>query len=407
MSDVPHLRLLVLSDLHATTAEADAGGATRLSFHGSAAGVERMFGGLQDALRDAEITGIDAVLCPGDLTDRADPAALAQVWGRLGDLADKLGAALIATAGNHDHDSRANDGTDPRRHLKDLDPPFPARNQHGRLEYFTDNFTRIDLGGTTIVTLNSGALGGLTGPDGDEYKHGRVQPSDMKRLRESLKTNRPQGVRVLVVHHHPVQLPYIDLNESSLIRGVEHLLDVIDDDGQWLIAHGHKHRPWVHYAPGGGGSAVLFSAGSFSAPLDGVLAQSTKNQFYVIDVAGEEVAAEFDLGVAGSFRAWSFSPYGTTSWVPSGATDGLPAVGGFGWRTDPWRVAKKLVTRLKESGNDASYEDVLNWEPRVKFLAPNDLLKVIRHIPEIAPSVVAKLDENGCIERLSILEGRA
>lgn len=396
----PALRLLVLSDLHAHTAALDGGGATSLSFHGSAEAVDRLFGGIRDALDEIAVQHVDAVICPGDLTDKADETALTQVWARLCALADSLGAKLIATAGNHDHDSRADGGFDPMTYLKQLDPPFPVREEHESLRYFARNFARIDTADHTFISVNSGALGGYQGPDGDEYRHGRVQPADMKQLSRSLQETPPRRTRVLVIHHHPVQLPAVDLNEHSRIKDAELLLDLLGADGSWLIIHGHKHRPWIQYAPGGGGSPVLFSAGSFSAPLDGVLAQSTKNQFYLLDLITDSEAVELDLGTAGRFRAWSHSPMAPKAWVPSGSTDGLPAAGGFGWRADPWRLASRVRDHVIGAGKDVDFEGLIDWEPRLPFLSPDDLAKLARHLAFLDAEMCARFDAEGQLLRI-------
>src|SRR4051812_38962190 len=94
------LRVLVLSDLHAHTQPADTDGATSLSFHSDAAGVDRMFDGVVQTLADAGASDLDLLVCPGDLCDKCDPTALRQVWERLCKLADDLNVSMVATAGN-------------------------------------------------------------------------------------------------------------------------------------------------------------------------------------------------------------------------------------------------------------------------------------------------------------------
>ncbi|GAA4723701.1 hypothetical protein GCM10023350_02440 [Nocardioides endophyticus] len=403
MSNGLAMRLLVLSDLHANTTVPDGGGAASLSFHGSAQGVDRMFGGIAPALAAAGVEDIDAVVVPGDLTDKCDPTALAGVWARLCGLSDELGAELLATAGNHDLQSRAADGSQPNSHLMALEPHFPIRDKLSHANYFAYHFVRTSVGEHTAVVLNSAALGGYSGPEGDEFRHGRVTADGMKRLRTELNDAPSSGVRLLVVHHHPVQLPNIDLNEKSAIRDAELLLEVMQDDGPWLVIHGHKHRPFIHYAPGGGGSAVLFSAGSFSAGLDGVLAQSTKNQFYVIDVLDDEASDAMGLGASGTFRAWSYSPMVGQAWVPSGVTDGLPARGGFGWRTDPTHLARRLIQFARDRNTDTSWEELTAFEPRLVHLAPADFDRVVHRLRRPAELLDVRIDSEGALDRIGLM----
>lgn len=407
MTSTPGIRLLVLSDLHAHTDEPDPGGATSLSFHGSAEGVAKLFDGLVQTLRQAGITSVDAVVCPGDLTNCCDTTALARVWERLCALADALDAELVATAGNHDHDSRGLHGVEPKQFLMALRPPFPVRDEGQHAKYFAYDFARIEVSGHTLVSLNSAALAGLQGPEGDESRHGRVTARMVKSLSEELAARPAEGTRVLVVHHHPVQLPAIDLNERSRIIDTELLLEALANDGPWLVIHGHKHRPWIQYAPGGGGSAVLFSAGSFAAPLDGVLAQSTKNQFYVIDVLAESEGHALGLGPAGRFNAWTHSPLEPEGWIPSGRNDGLPAAGGFGWREDPSRLSRRVLDRIADLGTDLTWDQLVSWDARLPYLNPDDWTKCQRQLERTSANVKLVWDRDGCLERIAWLQSVA
>jgi predicted phosphodiesterase len=391
-------RLLVLSDLHAHTGAPDPGGARSLSFHGSGEGVAKLFDGLLKSLSAAGISDINAVICAGDLADRCDSTALTQIWQRLCKLADDLGAVLISTAGNHDH---ARSGGDPKQHLIALDPPFPVRDSAHSANYFAYGWARLAMQGHTVICVNSAAMTGYQNSGGeDEYKHGRVTQQMVGGIQKSLREHPSIGTRLLVVHHHPVQLPQIDLNEKSRIIDAELLLHALEDDGSWLVIHGHKHRPWIQYGPGGGGSPVLFSAGSFAAALDGVLAQSTKNQFYVIDLLPDSEAQSLGLGPAGTFAAWTHSPLEPDGWIPSGLNDGLPAGGGFGWRADPSRLAQMLSEHVQTVGHDLSWSDLLKWEPRLMYLSPDDWSKIDRHFARGGSLVRSRRDAEGRLNRL-------
>lgn len=318
----------------------------------------------------AGVGTIDAVLCTGDMTNAGDETALALIWERLNRLADDLDVPLLATAGNHDH-SRA--GLDPMTPLKSLRPEFPMRERDAYLTYFADNYAVAEVAGHVVIAINSSAFAGYKGKAGeDEYKHGRVSLELVSAIKAELEARKPTNTRILIVHHHPVQLPLIDLNEASKIRDSELLLDALADDGRWLVFHGHKHRPWIHYAPGGGGSAVLFSAGSFAAGLDGVLAQGVRNQFYVVEMLSEDAAHAIGLGVAGTFRSWTLSPMEPDVWVPAGKTDGLPADGGFGWRVDPHRLARTLHDAAIAAKAEVTWEALLGIEPRLPYVSPDD-----------------------------------
>lgn len=405
------VRILVLSDLHAHTRPPDGGGATHLSYHGSAEGVEKLLGGLKSTLEREGIHSVDVVVVPGDLADKCDPTALPKVWADICALAEHLNAKLVATAGNHDHNRR---NGEPASGLKALRPEFPTRDAAGRLSYFCDDIAEILIDDTLFVTLNSASLTAVSRYDSDAVGAEAVVQDDMgyfteaarARLVDLLAANSGMATGVLVVHHHPVQLPTIDQNEASLIRGAHELLRMLESHGDWLIIHGHKHRPYIHYGPGGGGSPVLFSAGSFSAALDGVLAQSTKNQFYLVDLDSLAARASIALGLTGRFRAWSHSPLEPSVWVPSGRTDGIPAIGGFGWRTSPSALAAMLIGHSRETTTGLTASQLGVWEPRLAYIDPATLTRAVELV-NATPDVRLKLSESGQIESLDYLGGAA
>lgn len=135
-----------------------------------------------------------------------------------------------------------------------------------------------------------------------------------------------------------------------------------------------------------------------------MLAQSTKNQFYLIEVAPRAQADALDLGAAGRFRAWSHVPVGETAWVPSGTTDGLPAHGGFGWRPDPRAVAARLQVALQTSTTGELTAPQLEvFEPRLAFLSPVDWSSAERALRALNINIRIDRDAEGQLQRLALL----
>lgn len=369
-------RILILSDLHAYE---DLGNRAKapsaLHFSGAAPDVDRMFSGVVEALADADIHSVDAVLCAGDMTDRAEPAALERVWQKLTNLAAEVDAPLIATAGNHDYSSHSErKDVDPKETLIDLEPLFPVGDEDGHKNYFAYAVAVKDVGDMRFVSFNSCANHGLTFEDAPEYQHGRVTKSALKRVKDAFTVApRPQQ-NVLLTHHHPIQLPYFDTLERSQMLDSGLLLKELEDDAPWLIVHGHKHRPWLHYAHGGGDSPTIFSAGSFSADLGGDdFGGSLRNQFYLMEVLSPADADDLGLSMAGTIRAWSRVPFGEKAWTPAGPKDGMSYQSGFGWRVGPNILAKRITEWLATQTGDVTMSDLLSWEPRLSFVTPNDL----------------------------------
>ena len=113
--------MLVLSDLHASSDDARQGD-THVLVSTENDPRENAIAGLKAFLSRNGITA-DVVVCPGDLCHQADRDALRYAWRELDAIKTILGAAeVIATAGNHDMDSRFHHANDARGELLDLTP---------------------------------------------------------------------------------------------------------------------------------------------------------------------------------------------------------------------------------------------------------------------------------------------
>jgi predicted phosphodiesterase len=343
---------------------------------------------------------VDAVLVGGDLTDHAEPSALELAWKEVNALALRLDASLVATAGNHDYDSRGSVGFDPKGALIALEPPFPAGDAATRLHYFAYDFAVVQRDGFVVVTLNSAAQHGYSFGERHEYEHGRVLPRTIARIRAVLDTMTLPSVRILLVHHHVVQLPDLDTDEQSILTDADPLMRMLAEHGDWIVVHGHKHRPWMQYAAGGGDAPVVFSAGTFAANLGvGRFAAAVQKQFYVVEFNSREDLPT-DLAIAGQVHAWNFDGF---RWVEAGAHDGYPGVSGFGWRTSTANLADRLHD-LVVAERRATNSRLEEFEPRMLFLCPDDQAKVLGKLSSKTPPVESSQDSKGKLTELFIRE---
>lgn len=322
----------------------------------------------------------DALLCPGDLGDRAHPASQAYVWEGLNRLQTALQAKnLLATAGNHDLDSRFQvSGFDPFEGLRGLTPEFPlpdAPTSHNDA-YWSRHFVVHESSPARIVVLNSSAFHGYRSEGTDpEHDHGRVSAQTINWLVQSLDDQGRRDVNVLLCHHHLQRFGVDDLDVSEM-RGAQPLLDVLESAGHgpWLVIHGHRHYPWLAYANGGASAPSIFSAGSVSGATWKL---PVNNQFYLIAI---DVASAADLhSVTGTFRAWDWSPSG--KWISAGETSGLPARGGFGLREGILASANRAFSILKKSEAPfMTWDEVAEADPALRFLLPRDEAHTIDYL---------------------------
>jgi metallophosphoesterase superfamily enzyme len=105
------LKIAVVSDLHTHDgSSAELGAPSMLGTSDPEDQPKRHpISGLKKLISDNKLRA-DILLCSGDLANKATPSGLNYAWRQLEILKNALGARkLIATAGNHDMDSRYQD----------------------------------------------------------------------------------------------------------------------------------------------------------------------------------------------------------------------------------------------------------------------------------------------------------
>lgn len=387
------LRALVISDIHAVTGSQQ-GRESWADMSEKTNPISELPAFLK---RKEDAVEADVVLCPGDLGHKADPAGATWAWERLHEIAAAVGADhVVATAGNHDVDSRhQGNSLDPRDHLKSLDPFFPMPPEASADRYWARSMTFLAREGWRIVTLDSCFHHAASAR---EHERGMVEGAVLDRLAEELEASDDTArVNILLCHHHP--MPHTELNptDRSAMQGGDRLVDLLDRDrhGRWLIVHGHKHFPWLRYAGGSSISPVLLSAGSASISLYQPLSTRVRNQIHLIefDTTRSDGA---NLHLAATFRSWTWAS--GPGWMLAGSgTDGLPGVGGFGFRVDLADLARQVTEEHAVRGRKTLHgSELLAMEPRLSYLAPIDLT-TLSDILRRDHGVALRLYQNGSI----------
>jgi predicted phosphodiesterase len=340
---------------------------------------------------------VDLLICPGDMSDKADPAALIFAWNKLNELKDQLGAKhLLATAGNHDVDSRnQHDDHDPKGNLQSLNPLFPGVDQALCDRFWSRNFVIVELEDVRVVLLNSAAFHGYGSDAEPEFRHGRVSSKTISALRAALAGGEKR-INILICHHHPITHNPVNEEDYSEMMGGDRLIDLLDSGvyGSWLLIHGHKHYPRLAYASGGASSPIIFSAGSLSAFLYQKIASRARNQFYIIEIPiGDLDALELDL--AGTLTAWDW--INMSGWQPAGVGSGLPHQVGFGWRESARTIAAMIAKNLEDKPAIVTGEELLIAIPKLRFLRPEELEAVVRRLSS-SHGIVAQLRDGVIFE---------
>ncbi len=352
----------------------------------------------------------DILLCPGDITTRANSTALRTGWATLVDVAHKLDATMLCAAtGNHDVASRSQKdlvGKDPIRQLSEvtgpiealklLSPLYPAcrrdpacSSDDSRVvqgKYFGESFAILDHDPRfRVLTFNSCSD---HGHDAHEYERGTAPQSALRWVREDLAKLSSSKINLLLTHHPLVSQSAHDGDKYSFQAGGDHLLQVAEELGDdWLVINGHKHHGELKDGPSTTGvKLALFSAASFSVAMDSLL-EGSDNQFYLIDLDRDHSER-----LVGTVRVWNWNVGSRWRKAPPRDDTGLFDGCGFGNSMTPKQLASELQRQY--SSGISAWDDLRIAMPDLSFVLPGTLRKVRQVLLE-SHGLVIETDEHG------------
>jgi 3',5'-cyclic AMP phosphodiesterase CpdA len=169
---------------------------------------------LARALAAIRVTGIrpDAIVFTGDLADRGEPGAYADLRALVEPFAEEIGAPVLWVMGNHDDRAAFRERLlDEAADLRPVD--------------------RVDeLDGLRVITLDSTVPGA---------HHGELRREQLEWLREVLATPAPLGT-ILAMHHPPVP-SVLPLAASVELRDQSGLAEALRGTDVRAIIAGHLH----------------------------------------------------------------------------------------------------------------------------------------------------------------------
>jgi 3',5'-cyclic AMP phosphodiesterase CpdA len=393
------MKLLVISDLHATNADATQGnGPSYVAFSSPRRNATSdPLVGLKHLLDVGKIPKPDVIICAGDLADKAESAAISGVWRELMALKnDHSIPFLVATCGNHDVDSRHKENKfDPKGFLRALSPSFPiptfGKSDNPHLNYWANNFSILETDTWRVLNINSSAYHGFGEGTAPEREHGRISDytlDDIECALDEISTNAPGKTNICLFHHHLRDISSDTFDDNSIMKGANRLLDLLSRAkfGEWFVIHGHRHRSSIYYAGGNAGPIVL-SCASFSATRVTDVNNPCPNQFYVIDL-DQELKSGF-AKVKGRIQSWNWTPgqgWQSELSIPSG----LPISAGFGFRGDLRTIADNIAAVVLPLGR-ATWDELHNRIDDLHFLIPTDL-ESLRGILDSRSDLVVSVD---------------
>jgi 3',5'-cyclic AMP phosphodiesterase CpdA len=391
---MPALTVAVVSDLHffvrdekATTAHSHlpvdaATGAIASSARGKH---HNPFDDLIQVIAEKGLRA-DVLLCPGDITTRANPDALRVGWQHLVELARALNADLLCAAtGNHDVESRSQEKKleenlvrglsqicGPVEKLKLLDPLYPVcrlsqagppgepRVVQGR--YFGESFVFHDADPRyRVLVFNSCAD---HGHDDFEYERGTVPDSALRWIKQDIAALNTTKINLLLAHHPLAPQSGMDGDKYSFAAGGDQLLRAMEEVGDdWLVIHGHKHHGELRNGQSSTNVGMtIFSAASFSAVIPSQ-PQGAENQFYVLELDRDEGR------LCGTVRAWNWNLGHGWQHAPPGDTAGVFDGCGFGCTLAPNQLA--LAIQAEFAKGVVRWADIIAQVPALTRTLPD------------------------------------
>ncbi|GAA4683818.1 metallophosphoesterase [Nocardioides nanhaiensis] len=184
-----------------------------------------------------------ALVFTGDLADKAEPEAYARLRALVEPVAQRLGAAVVWTMGNHDEREPYAAG------LFDVTGPAAAEPQD-----------RVhDVAGLRVVALDTSVPG---------YHHGELTSDQLAWLADVLAEPAAHGT-VLALHHPPIPLPLMPAGAIIELLDQEALAAVVAGTDVRLVLGGHYH--WTSWSTFAGVPVSVASASCYTsdpAPLD-------------------------------------------------------------------------------------------------------------------------------------------
>ncbi len=169
---------------------------------------------LRELLAALEATGRhpEAIVFTGDLADRGEPAAYAELAAIVEPVAARLGARIVWAMGNHDDRAAFRAGL-----LRESDDMTPVDRVYW-------------LGGLRLITLDTTVPG---------VHHGEIDEAQLAWLAAELA--RPAVDGTVIAMHHPPVPSLLDLAVSVELRDQARLADVLRGSDVRAILGGHLH----------------------------------------------------------------------------------------------------------------------------------------------------------------------
>lgn len=302
----------------------------------------------------------DFLFCLGDLGDKADEQGIISAWSMVGDIQRKLNVDKIySLAGNHDINSRQNNGKQAFEFIKSFHEEFPTNDSNCNNSFWSEGFCATIEQNTLILMINT------------VHNHSDVESASISNIEQRTLESIERKIneldttnvkfRVCLLHHHPIKHSNIQnyVDSDSIDKGDE-LLEVLHRHKFNIVIHGHKHQPRITTY----NSITILASGSFSS-LANLQGTGILNMFHVVEL--------YEDSFQGEIYTWEYNIL--DGWKES-TNIHFPANIGFGNTKNIEDIAYEISLLISKENKLILYEELQLKIPDLKFITPNELKKL-------------------------------
>jgi len=303
----------------------------------------------------------DILLCPGDITDKANKQGLVSGWAYVNEIKVALGnPKTAATVGNHDIDSyNLNKSATPDDLLKKLSDSYPTENTDLNNSFWSKNYCIIEQNEFALLIINSS----YSQTDKEKAKKCEISTSMLEEIEQDIKRI-SQKPKICLLHHHPIHHSNIDYADSDFVERGDKLLSVLSINGFSIVIHGHKHDPRIVIHD----EMAVFACGSFSSLMN-LKDVGAENTFHLVRLSLTKRK--------GKIESWVFGPaYG---WSKKHDTH-FPCYTGFGSEMSTDAIATRCNEIFNQKGAPVRYDEIISMVPDIEYLTPTqqkDLARIL------------------------------
>lgn len=331
---------------------------------------------------NAENIKVNALICPGDISDRMNLQGLVSGWKYLEEINTCLSSnTLISTVGNHDVNAFGCLPFDFNHYVQNLNDKYPffqkelnyqVQNEINQQYWSKNNFFIYEDDKSVFLVFNTCH----NHSDKDKARDSSITDPILEAIEDKIKSYQISNkLKILLLHHHPK--PFSNLSQiykdGDVLKGGDKLISLLVKYKFDLIIHGHKHIPRLEYDE----NLPIFCSGSFSSRMNVADWPHGMNTFHVIDFYKDINSSLTASKAKGKVRTWEYAY--SAGWKMTKNPDAFfPAftgfgnssrdIQGFGKRINLW--FKKVF--INQDKNVATYQQVKIEFPDIEYLNPNE-----------------------------------